>query len=269
MSKNYHLSMERGLPIEAVKAEEPKVPTIEEVMEITTEEQPQAQQELTQQEEQVQEVSLQPEQETPQARNFRQLREQKEKAERERDELARYLQEQLKKSQPQTQTDEEDDFNINPNDIVEGKHLKKYASEVKKLKQDLIKQQEQAKLASVKVQLQQEFPDFYKVVNPDALNNLHRMYPQLFNTLNANPDAYDAGISAYTVLKELKIYKEDLYEADRERIQKNAARPKTLASISPQKSESPLSHANSFANGLTEDLKKNLWKEMMEIRRKN
>lgn len=36
--------------------------------------------------------------------------------------------------------------------------------------------------------------------------------------------------------------------------------------LSPQQGDSPLSKANAFANGLTEDLKKQLQKEMFEAR---
>ncbi len=51
------------------------------------------------------------------------------------------------------------------------------------------------------------------------------------------------------------------------RIQKNASKPKPLASVNPQQGDSPLSRANAFANGLTEELKDQLRKEMSESRR--
>ena len=46
--------------------------------------------------------------------------------------------------------------------------------------------------------------------------------------------------------------------------QRNAAKPRPTASISPQQGETPLSRANAFANGLTEEMKKQLYKEMLE-----
>jgi hypothetical protein len=55
--------------------------------------------------------------------------------------------------------------------------------------------------------------------------------------------------------------------ADKLRAQKNAAKPKPLASVNPQQGDSPLSKANAFANGLTDDLKKQLRKEMEDARR--
>ena len=61
--------------------------------------------------------------------------------------------------------------------------------------------------------------------------------------------------------------KPDNYKTDRELAQKNASKPKPLASVSPQQGDSPLSRANAFANGLTNELKAQLRKEMEEARK--
>jgi hypothetical protein len=55
--------------------------------------------------------------------------------------------------------------------------------------------------------------------------------------------------------------------ADRAAAQKNASKPKPLASVSPQQGDSPLSRANAFANGLTPELQKQLRQEMEEARK--
>jgi hypothetical protein len=68
-------------------------------------------------------------------------------------------------------------------------------------------------------------------------------------------------------IKKLGIYTEDTYQADRERAQNNANKPRPLASVSPQQGESALSHANPFAGGLTPELKTSLLKEMEAARK--
>jgi len=50
-------------------------------------------------------------------------------------------------------------------------------------------------------------------------------------------------------------------------VQANTAKPRPLTSVSPQSGESPLSRANAFAEGLTPELKKNLFKEMQEAKK--
>lgn len=265
MSNFYH-NMERGKAIEKPQITEPTVPTIQEVDQITSqaEEAMQEVQEQVQQEPQV--VRPEIEVESSQAKNFRQLKEAKERAERERDELLKHIQTQQRPQQESESVDE--DFDINPDDIVEGKHLKKYYEKIKKLEKKLQQTQQQSVAMTTEAKLKAQFPDFDKVVNKDNIESLKYAYPELANTLNASTDLYSTAVSAYTMIKKLGIAQEDLYEADRERVQKNAAKPKPLVSIAPQKSESPLSNANAFANGLTPELQKQLWKEMQDLRKR-
>lgn len=69
------------------------------------------------------------------------------------------------------------------------------------------------------------------------------------------------------MIKNLGIVPQEVPNTEQERVNKNMAKPRPLISASPQQGDSPLSHANAFANGLTDDLKKQLWKEMDQIRR--
>jgi hypothetical protein len=55
---------------------------------------------------------------------------------------------------------------------------------------------------------------------------------------------------------------------DKERAERNLAKPRPLASVAAsQGNDSPLQRANAFANGLTEELKAQLHKEMIESMR--
>ena len=57
------------------------------------------------------------------------------------------------------------------------------------------------------------------------------------------------------------------YDAEKAIAQRNAAKPKPLASVSPQQGSSPMSQANAFANGMTKDLKAQLLKEMRDAQK--
>ena len=55
---------------------------------------------------------------------------------------------------------------------------------------------------------------------------------------------------------------------DREQAQRNMAKPRPLASVAAsQGNDSPLQRANAFANGLTEELRSQLHREMVESMR--
>lgn len=216
-------------------------------------------------------VQAQSQEETSQARNFRQLRESKERAERERDEAYRMLREvEFRKQQaPQQQEEENLDFSIAPDELAEGKHLSKVDKKIKKLEQQIQSYQRRSYEDITEARIKSQYPDFDKVVSQDNINSLRNSYPELADTLNSSTDLYTKAISAYTLIKKLGIQPDRSYDMDKEIAQRNAAKPRPLTSVSPQQGESPLTKANAFANGLTEDLKLQLLKEMQDVRRNN
>src|SRR6185295_7716334 len=113
-------------------------------------------------------VKEEPKEETAQAKNFRQIREQKERAERERDEVLRAYKEltdkQTKSGQETKHEEQEPEYNINPDDLVEGKHLSSYNKKLKKQQEELRQIQQQMILQATENKLKTEFPDFDKVV---------------------------------------------------------------------------------------------------------
>lgn len=193
-------------------------------------------------EEQVQEQAV----ETQQAKNFKMLREKSDRIERERDELARRLHEVESKKQAS------EDINLNPDDLVEWKHVDK---KFKKLESELKDYQFRAK-----------YPNFEQIVSPENVKNLESNHPELVSIIRNSSDVYSQGAATYELIKKLGISSEDVYKDDKERIDKNVSKPKPTSYISPQGGNSPLSRANAFENGLTDDLKKALWKEIQQNR---
>lgn len=224
------------------------------------EEQPQqqieAQETVAEQQEMKQEEQQPVKQDKSLENNIRTLREKSEKIARERDELARRVQE-LESLSTQKQ---EEDINIAHDDLVEGKHIKQVTSELKQLKSHLAE-------ITVKNKLQSSYPDFESVVTPENVNALRENYPELAATIAASSDLYSKAVSAYTMIKKMGILPDKHAEHQKELVDKNANKPRPLTSIAPQQGDSPLSHANAFANGLTETLKEQLRKEMFAHRK--
>jgi len=192
-------------------------------------------------------------------RNYRELRRSKEAAEKERDEMKRML-EEMKKTEQNKQKEEEDPH-LNPDDIPEWRHVEKY---IKKLESRISNYEQQTQLQSTEARLKQQYPDFDQVVSAENIEALKQKYPELASNLASNSDMYSKAVSAYTMIKRLGIVPDNSYDGDKERAQKNAAKPRPLASVSPQQGDSPLSRANAFAEGLTDELREQLRKEMQE-----
>ncbi len=211
-----------------------------------------------------------PEAEAANDKNIRMLREKARRAdqyERERDELARILKAQ-QDAKPQV-PEEDYEVRLGDDEIAEGKHIAKMGRKIKALEQKLQGYQQQTSENVVEAKIKAQYPDFDKVVSLENVKALSSSYPELAATLNASSDLYGKAVSAYTMIKKLGIAPaEDIYSVEREMAAKNAAKPRPLASVSPQQGDSPLSHANAFANGLTPELRKSLQKEMAEAMKK-
>lgn len=209
------------------------------------------------------EQEVKPKQETSSERNLRALREKAERIERERDEAMRRLKE-IEAAKQGIQ--EEDDLGIDPDALVDGKQLKHIHKEMKRMKQELQQYQQRNSEVVTETRLRAQYSDFDKVVTKENVEALKAAYPEIAHTLNSSGDLYNTASAAYTMIKKFGIYQEDNYVKDREIAQKNAAKPRPLSSVNPQQGDSPLSRANAFANGLTDELKEQLYREMMQAR---
>lgn len=213
---------------------------------------------------------------TQQETNFKTLRANKDKLELERNEalekLAKYEQQKADiKPQSAPTIQESDDYGLGlgEDDLAEGKHLRKINAHIKKLEEQVKGYQQQSSEIGVETKIKQQYPDFDKIVSKDNIELLRSLHPEIAQTINSSNDLYSKAVSAYTMIKKLGIVQEDNFQQDRDLAQKNAAKPKPLTSVSPQQGDSPLSNANAFANGLTNDLKKQLYREMIESAKKS
>lgn len=215
--------------------------------------------------------SVNPDIEKASATVLREKAKRADKLEKERDELLRRLQESenIKKTMvPDSHSVSEDtDFSIAPDDLAEGKHLNKLQKQIKLMEQKLAQYEQKTSTITAEQRVFNDMPDYRKVVTDDNIAILKTAYPELADSIGANPDLYTQAKSAYTLIRKLGIHIDDVRANERATVQNNAAKPRPLTSISPQQGDSPLTKANAFANGLTPDLREQLVKEMNDARR--
>lgn len=210
-----------------------------------------------------------------QEENFRSLREAREKAERERDELMKYVLEMKRAEQPVPkkvedrieEIEEDFDFSVDDDALIEGKQAKRLAAELKKMKQQMKAFQSQTSESATEARIKAQFPDFDAVVNNATVQQLNSEYPEIAATLRDTKDLYSKATAAYKIMKKFGIYRDTTYDKDKEIALKNTAKPRTVTSLNPQQGDSPLSKANAFANGLNKDLQAQLLKEMAMARK--
>jgi hypothetical protein len=191
------------------------------------------------------------------------LRKMADQAARERDDALRRLNEiENKKVESR-----DEDFSVRDDDLVEGKHLAKYAKKIKQLEEQQEQYMRQSSESNAEVRLKNQFPDFDKVMTLENVQSLSMAYPELAKAINSSSNLYDKASSAYTLIKKFGIYEEHPYEAEKQRAIANSTKPRPLTSVSPQQGDSPMQRANAFANGLTPELKEALLKEMAESRK--
>lgn len=208
--------------------------------------------------------------------NFRVMREKLERAEREareKEEMLQRLLAQQQTAQPArkqyvAEDDEDYTVSVNPDDIVEGKHLSKIDKKITKqfntLKQELDYYKQQAAAAAAEARLKSQYRDLDEVLSVDNIKTLQTIYPELARTIDRNPDLYDKAVSAYTMIKNLGIHQSEADQA-KTKITQNMAKPRPLAAAkTSQPSESPLSKASVYGNRLSEERKEQLRREMDE-----
>lgn len=222
-------------------------------------------------------VDHEPERESDAKKSFRELSAAKKKAERERDEYLRRIEELESRTHresattPKEQVEEDEEFHLGDDDIAEGKHIskvdKRAQNKIKALEDRLSKYEAKTAEERAEAALRTKYTDFDKVVSHDNVAMLTEAYPELARTLHSTSDLYTKAVSAYTLIKKFGIYQESPFNTEKAAALKNVAKPRPLASVSPQQGDSPLGRANAFANGLTDELKAQLLKEMSASRK--
>lgn len=216
---------------------------------------------------------------TPQE-SFQELRLRAEQAQRERDEAVgfiRQLEQYAIQQQQQQQRQPEPEparVSYDDDDIIEGRHIKPELTAIKKELQQYRQQVEESRRLSeinaLENRLRTQYNDFDTVVTKENILRLRELKPEIAESLHQTQDPYYKAAATYTLLKDLGIARaQPAYTDDHQKAQNNLNKPKNVAAIASQSSNTPLSHASAFSSGdLTEDRKRQIWNQMQENARR-
>jgi len=190
-----------------------------------------------------------------QARNFKMLRQQAEQIARERDDLRRQL-------DSRHHDNEEPEYNVSEDELVEGKHLKKQKRYIDKQVEDLKQQLANQQATLIEQNIRSRCPDFDSVVSERTLAKLRNEYPEVAASLNSSPDMQSKAIAAYNLIKKLGLSTAQS-DQDKETIATNTAKVKPSSAL--KTSDSPLNRVNAFQRGLTDNEKEAIFKRAQDF----
>ena len=193
-------------------------------------------------------------------KNFKELREARDRATFERDDALRRLQEyEARSSNRQAAAHEdEDDLSIDDDALVEGKTLKTTNKKIKQLEKTL----QQVTNTAIENSLRAKFSDFDEIITQENVSRLNDQYPEIASVIRSSPDLYSKSVAAYNFIKNNGLAAQKNYDQDRDMAQRNANKPRPLIST---KNSSPMAHVNEFASGiLTEEYKDKLYRQALE-----
>lgn len=182
--------------------------------------------------------------------NLREMRRHLEESNR----RARELEEQLKQQRSQalqqntspSSNNQMEEMNIGDDELIEGKHLKKYINNIaKQFERKFEEIQSNTAANQADARLKAQYQDFDQVVSQDNLKSLAAIYPEEYNSLMANPDLYGKAKTAYNMIKNFGIAESQYEDIDR-RLADNRTKPRSAASAASQTAQTPLSRIGDY-----------------------
>lgn len=178
----------------------------------------------------------------------------------EKDQEIAELRQQFSEINKRKPTPEEEDelAKLAEDDILTVAQAKKLAQKMaRNVAEDVIKQRE---AATVEERVQLKFPDYSEIVSKENIELLKQTEPELAQSLYHMPDPYSQAVAAYKLLK--RIAKRDEGPSlEKRKAEANAQKPVSVNAVTKN---SAIGNAHLFENGLTPELKNQLYKEMKE-----
>lgn len=153
---------------------------------------------------------------------------------------------------------QEEEFSFNDEDIPTGKDVKRLIKkEAQHIAKEMIRQRE-AQTVDERINL--KFPDYNQVVTSESIEVLKQTEPEIAASLANMNDPYTQAIAAYKYMKKLNpLPEKQVGSAEKKKAEANLQKPVSVNSASKH---SALGSVSMFENGLTPELKKQLWDEM-------
>ena len=189
--------------------------------------------------------------------NWAEMRRQMREKDQQIEELTKQFSEINKRS---ASSEEEDELAaLAKDDIITVAQAEKLAERrARKVAKEVLIQRE-AETVEERVQL--KYPDYAEVVSKENIELLKRTEPELAQSLYHMPDPYGQAVAAYKLLKKIGKQKEEGPPLERKKAMENSQKPLSVNAVTKQ---SAIGNAHLFENGLTKELKSQLWKEMKE-----
>ena len=209
--------------------------------------------------------------------NFAELRRQREEDKRRADEAERRSNELLEilKQSKTAQTKEERDVveeelsRLSKDDLATIDNVDKKlsrASKSSKKEVDEVKKE----LAELKAHIEEQkfrskYPDLDDILSPENIELLKKEEPEIAETLGKMvPGSKEQVVMAYKYIKRMMPPKQQ-EQMEKKRAIDNSKKPMSVQAISKQ---SAIGNAHAFENGLSKELKDQLWKEMQDAMKK-
>ena len=210
-------------------------------------------------------TNKQDEKQNDQDKNWKAMREQHERLQREyeterkkREEYEQYVLKQMQNTQkPEQEKDEFED--IAPDDWLTKEQSQKLAQKMAKkaIEEALQLERQKRSEEELPTRIKTQFQDFDSVVNEENVKQLRALEPDVAFALSQIGDKYAQAVAAYKYIK--KFIPEAAQQTEyRDRVNSNSSKPKSMSSVS----SSNLSKASGFEKDLTPDMKKQLYAEM-------
>lgn len=163
------------------------------------------------------------------------------------------------KAQMQALMQPKEEVNISDDDLLTAKDGRKvFRQEADRIVQEALKKYE---ASTIEERLVAKYPDFNEVVSPKNIEYLKETEPELaLSIAYLKDDPKAQSIAAYKLLKKLGVGNDNT-SPEKEKALKNAQKPLSVNAVSKQ---SAIGNAHLFENGLTTELKSQLWKEMQD-----
>lgn len=178
-----------------------------------------------------------------------------ERRSQEQDELIRRL------STGNAPKDDDELDKLSDDDIITVKQHKQMAAKIaKQVAEEVVKQRE---ASTVEDRINAKFPDFEQVVTQESVENFRNSDPELAELLRQEQDPYKQAVLVYKQIKRGQIPQPRSVQStiERKKAVENSQKPLSVQAASKQ---SALGNASMFENGITPELKKQLYKEMQE-----
>lgn len=180
---------------------------------------------------------------------------------REKDHQIDELKQQFQSMADKKPQEEDELANLAEDDILTVAQARKLAQKMARSTAEEVMKQRDA--ATVDERLQLKFSDYSNIVTKDNIELLKETEPELAQSLSTMTDPYTQAIAAYKLLKKIAPPREET-SLEKRKAEENSQKPVSVNAVTKK---SPIGNAHLFENGLTPELKKQLWEEMETARK--